>query len=146
LASRAKPGASVPSFLVIVIYGSFRVDTEDRRAFDEWYRSCLSIARQEKGCVAYDYLLDPQQPDRGFNLEIWETADDFQAHMLHPAHVEMMALASRKWGVRDLRMHFWMDAQGHQYNIRERTETPVEGRGNLYERIAALQAKHGGNA
>jgi hypothetical protein len=110
------------------------------------YRSCLSIARNEKGCIAYDYLLDPEQPKRGINFEIWETPENFQAHMLHPNHAEMMALGSLKWGIRDLRMHFWFDARGHQFNVRERTDTPLEGRGDLYQGIAETQEAYRQNA
>jgi hypothetical protein len=51
----------------------------------------------------------------------------------------MMVLGSMKWGIQDLQMHFWMEADGHQFNIRDRTDTPVEGRGNLYELIARVQ-------
>src|SRR5579864_5209679 len=137
---------------MIVIYGSFEVGTDDRAAFDEWHLSCVSIAQKEKGCVAYDYLHDPLHPERGVNVEIWETREDWQAHLLDPDHVEMMARASFEWGVRDLRVHFWLEAGGHQFGVRERTDTPMEGRGDLYERIAALQegyrsgAQPGGSA
>lgn len=53
-----------------------------------------------------------------------------------------MAAGTVKWGIRDLRMHFWKDARGHEFNVRERLETPIEGRGDLYERMAEIQASY----
>ena len=58
---------------MIVYYVSFEVDTDDRAGFDEWYRARTTEAKKEKGCLAFDYLLDPEQPGRGFMVEIWET-------------------------------------------------------------------------
>jgi hypothetical protein len=79
---------------------------------------------------------------RGFNLEIWQSRDDFQAHLLHPDHIDMMALGSLKWGIRDLQMHFWMEADGYQFGVRDRTDTPVDGRGNLYDLIGEAQDRY----
>jgi quinol monooxygenase YgiN len=124
---------------MIVYYVSFEVDTDDRAGFDQWYRARTKDAKQEKGCLAFDYLVDPEQPRRGFMVEIWETAEDLEAHMAHPRHVEALALGSMKWGLRDVHVHVWTRAEGHEFAVRNRTDDLAEGHGALSERIEEFQ-------
>ncbi len=124
---------------MIVYYVSFEVDTDDRAGFDEWYRARTTEAKKEKGCLAFDYLLDPEQPGRGFMVEIWETPEDLEAHMAHPRHVEALALGSMKWGLRDVRVHVWNRADGHEFTVRNRTDDLAGGRDELSERIGEFQ-------
>jgi quinol monooxygenase YgiN len=127
---------------MIVIYGSFEIRNPDRVGFDTWYTDLVEVARREEGCVAYDYLIDPQRPERGTIVEIWESPEALAGHMVHPGHVEMLALGAAKWDMTDVRVHFWTEAEGHEFSIRESPDVRVEGRGDLYERIDAFKDEY----
>jgi quinol monooxygenase YgiN len=128
---------------MLVNYVSFEVDTNERDAFDQWYLRLAADARQEKGCLVYDYLRDPQNPKRGITIAAWESEADIAAHRLHPSHVELLALGSEKWGMRDLRMHSWTEIGGYKVTERSRvdgTGQDQEGREQMHSLVREYQA------
>jgi hypothetical protein len=113
----------------------------DRKAFDSWYQPLVERSRQATGCIVYDYLLDPDQAERGRLVEACDTREDRERFLLEPLHIEMVARGSRDWGMDDLRTHAWSRAEGHAYTTRDRTETPVSGRDVMNRLVAEyLQA------
>jgi quinol monooxygenase YgiN len=111
---------------MLVNYVTFAVDTEDRAAFDSWYLRLVEAARQEDGCIVYDYLTDPSRPGRGITLAAWESEADLAAHRLHPSHIELMALGSTKWGMHDIKVHSWTEIGGYRTAERPRLDGPSE--------------------
>jgi quinol monooxygenase YgiN len=129
---------------VIVIYSTFDVLSDDRDGFDAWYRGLVAIGRTEKGCRTWDCFVDPSRPERRAEIQVYETEADLRAHMTHPAHVEAIALGSTKWGMSNIKAHFWSEAGGYALLERERTDEYVEGRDNLYELVAEVQRRYDG--
>lgn len=109
---------------MLVNYVSFRVETEDRAAFDAWYSGLVSKAQTEEGCLVYEYFTDPNDPDRGVTLAAWRGSEDLAAHRLHPSHIELVGLGSSKWGMRDFRVHSWTDVGGYRISERQRIDDP----------------------
>jgi quinol monooxygenase YgiN len=108
---------------MLVNYVSFAVNTPDRAAFDSWFLGLVDAARQEHGCVVYDYLIDPSRPDHGNTLAVWDSEADLAAHRLHPSHIKLMALGSTKWGMSDITVHSWSDIGGYRTAERPRLDT-----------------------
>jgi quinol monooxygenase YgiN len=106
---------------MIVIYGSFLVGAPDRAAFEEWFRDLAAKCREQDGCVFYDYVVNPDRPERGGIVEVWETKEALDRHLIFPPHVEMIEDGSRKWGMSDTTFHMWTQADGHSVHIRPTT-------------------------
>jgi len=98
---------------LIVVYATFKVGAPDRAAFEEWFMPLVKIAQAEEGCIAYDYSVNPECPDRGSLIEVWASQEAFDAHAIHPGHVEMIALGAMVWNMHDGRNLVWRDAQGY---------------------------------
>jgi quinol monooxygenase YgiN len=94
---------------MIVVHCNFEATASDRAAFDEWFLRVVSECRTQQGCILYEYLLNPEQPTRGVLFSAWETPEHSAAHITYPAHVEMAALGTFKWGMRDLRVRHWSE-------------------------------------
>ena len=111
---------------MIVIYGSFEVGHEDREGFDQWFSALVEVARREEGCIAYDYLKEYGRFDRGTIFEIWETAEALGSHMVHPGHVEMLAIGAEKWLMRNVQVHYWNEAESHESRPRSDQMSPLK--------------------
>ena len=128
---------------VLVNYVSFEVETDDRDAFDSWYLGLIEAARNENGCIVYDYLTDPRNPTRGITIAAWQSEADIAAHRLHHTHVELMALGSAK-GIRDIHVHSFGDVGKYKTSSRSRLDgagDDPESRARMLALIAAYQAK-----
>jgi quinol monooxygenase YgiN len=110
---------------VLVNYVVFDVHTDDRAAFDAWYRRLAEDAQGEQGCIAYDYLTDPAHPTRGAVVAAWESEEDIARHRLHPSHIELMALGSAKWGIRNIRRHSFADVGNYSASVRPALDDPA---------------------
>ena len=128
---------------MLVNYVTFEVDTDDRSAFDQWYLRLVDDARQEDGCILYVYLTDPAHPTRGVTIAAWREEENIAAHRLHPSHIELVALGSTKWGMRDLTVHSFRDVGRYKVGSRERVDDEAvgeEAREEMHALIRAYQA------
>jgi quinol monooxygenase YgiN len=116
---------------VLVTYVTFEVDPRTEAEFDDWFAGLVRAIRATAGCVVYDFLANPGQPGGRAMVEVWESEADREAHLVQPAHVEMVARASSEFGMRNLRAHYWEEAMGHHVVERKRSDMPVEGRDDL---------------
>jgi quinol monooxygenase YgiN len=121
-----------------VLYVSFETD-EPQETFDRWFLPLVKAAREAPGCIAYDYLLDPESATRRFMFEAWESKAAMAAHVADAAHVEMLALGTIAHGMRDLRITHWTEAAGHRESTRESSDEYVPGRDAIVEPIRLLQ-------
>src|SRR3981189_1971600 len=113
---------------MIIVHVEFQVDTSKSDEFDRWFVPLAEASRQEQGCHTYDFFRDPTQPERRVVVEVWKTAEDLDFHESAPHHVEMLALASRVYGPRDLRVHRW-EADVHAQAERESFDEPAAAQG-----------------
>ena len=123
----------------------FRVEG-DTAAFDAWFLEKAEVLRGLPGNLRYELLRDVGHPDRRTVNEVWETMDDHLAHLVHPAHAEIIAFASDR-GMRDIDVHHWEQAEGHINQRRERSEQrrdDPEERPEMYHMIAALREESAG--
>ena len=121
---------------MIVTYVSFSIGGGRKAEFENWFLPLVEKTRTQTGCVAYDYLYDPQRPEQGLMVEIWASPEAYSAHHSHPDHIEMLARGSSEFGMTDLQIHSWSDAQGYTLTDRARTDSPVQGR-DLVNRLVA---------
>jgi quinol monooxygenase YgiN len=126
---------------MIVVYVSFVVPTPNREQFDAWLRPLVEAARRETGCVTYDYLHDPQNPDRGQIVEIWQSKEDLDRHSVDPDHVEMVALGSIRWGMTDLHIHV-VAGGTHSYVEQDRIDVPAPGREAMQALVDVVQERY----
>jgi quinol monooxygenase YgiN len=121
---------------MIITYVSFSIADGRRAEFENWFLPLVEKTRTQPGCLAYDYLYDPQRPEQGLMVEIWTSPEAYSAHHCHPDHIEMLARGSSEFGMTELQIHSWSDAQGYTLTDRARTDTPVQGR-DLVNRLIA---------
>jgi quinol monooxygenase YgiN len=114
----------------------------DRDAFEEWFIGIVRRYREEPGCVAYDYLRNPEHPTQGCMIEVWESLEDAAVHFLTPAHIEMVALGTAKWGLHNIQTHRWTAAEGHGVAQRTSTHVGIEGRVEMYRLVTEFLAAH----
>jgi quinol monooxygenase YgiN len=98
---------------VIVAHVSFKIDHPDRSAFDAWFGELCRRCRQQAGCVAYDYRLDPDQSDRGILIEVWDSDDAFDRFLGSEEHRELTE-GRRSWRMEDVSIHRWRSAGGYR--------------------------------
>lgn len=127
---------------MIVTYVSFAVSDDRRDDFERWFIPLVEKTRSQTGCVAYDYLRDRERPGVGFMVEVWESPEAYAAHHSHPDHVEMLARGSSEFGMKDLQIHSWNDAQGYTLTDRSRTDSPVQGRDLVNRLVAEYRRTH----
>jgi quinol monooxygenase YgiN len=125
---------------MLIVYVSFEV-RGDRSDFDRWYIPLVGQIRGFRGCIAYDYLVDPTDPVAGRMIEVWETPEDRAACQVSPAHVEMVARGTRDFGMENLVAHRWR-GEDHIRGSRPRSETPLPGRDELNGLVAEYIAEH----
>jgi quinol monooxygenase YgiN len=98
---------------MIVIHVSFRVGNPNRAAFDAWFLPLARRVREQEGCIAYDYRVDPTQPDRGFVVEVWESAEALAQCEEIEAHKEIID-GLEYWQMEDTWIHWWHEAAGYR--------------------------------
>jgi quinol monooxygenase YgiN len=128
---------------MLVNYVTFEVDTDDRAGFDTWYGKLVDDAKSEHGCIIYDYLTYADSPTKGAILAAWETQEDIAAHRLHPSHIEILALATSKWGMHNIRIQSFSDIGGYKTAERDRMDgsgEPPDVRDTILELIARFHA------
>jgi quinol monooxygenase YgiN len=125
--------------IMIVTYVSFDIEPSRRDDFEAWFYPLVEKTRIQMGCVAYDYLPDPQQAGLGRMVEVWASPEAYRAHHSHPDHIEMLARGSSEFGMKDLRIHSWTEAQGYSLTDRTRTDDSVPGRDLVNKLVAEYQ-------
>jgi quinol monooxygenase YgiN len=133
--------ASATTFVrVLVLYVSFVVDG-DRNAVDDWFGPLAATTRAVDECVLYELLHDPYDPQRGVILEAWSSPAAREAYLLMPHHVEMVAEATRRYGMRDFRTLLWRDAGEVTIGGRHRSEQ-ADGDRHEMNRLVAERLTH----
>jgi quinol monooxygenase YgiN len=125
---------------MIVMLVSFEVDA-DAIELDRWIIPLFQRERQEPGVVTYDYLIDPEHPGRRRVIEVFADRDALQRHVTSPAHVEMLALGSMEYGMRDFDIHTWESADGYCHTTRLRSDFHEEGRELVEGLVAEFQQR-----
>ena len=123
---------------MIVMYVSFLVDG-DLDALDNWIIPLFQSERLQPGVVAYDYLIDPEHPARRRVVEVFADEKSARHHVTSPAHIEMLALGSMVYGMRDLDIHVWGEAEQYRHSTRPRSDSRVDGREQAGELISEFQ-------
>jgi quinol monooxygenase YgiN len=126
---------------MIVMYVSMEF-TADPAEFDAWIMPLFRKERQEPGVVAYDCLIDSENPQRRRVVEIFEDDAAAERHVTSPAHIEMLALGTMKYGMHDLVIQVWDRAEGYRHSTRARSDTPVAGRDVADRLIATFQQEY----
>jgi quinol monooxygenase YgiN len=126
---------------VIVIYVSFLVDG-DLDDLDNWIIPLFQKERQEPGVVAYDYLIDQEQPTRRRVVEVFADRESAKHHVTSAAHIEMLALGSMVYGMRDFEMHVWGKAEQYRHSTRPRSDSHVDGREQAEQLISEFQRRY----
>jgi quinol monooxygenase YgiN len=110
---------------VIVTHLSFTVDPDRMDAFISWFGPLVRRSRQHRGCVGYQHLVNPDDLTRHYLLEVWASPEALAEHTKSPEHAEIIRLGSDRFGMRDLVLHRWAEAEGHTVTARPRTnKTP----------------------
>jgi quinol monooxygenase YgiN len=130
----------VPVILVIV---EFDVDAATRPAFDSWVGAIIADARAEPGCVDNRYVVDPHNPGHGMFVEAWQSRSAVLAHHSHPSHVELFALGSERWGMRNFTVRTWVDAGDFTTRAADRIEELAAGREVLQRLVLERKAELG---
>jgi len=66
---------------MIICLTSMKMNPGKRDRFIEAALICAEATRQEPGCIEYDYMLSPEDPDGVLVVERWESLDKALAHM-----------------------------------------------------------------
>lgn len=92
----------------ILIAGNVELAPEDRDRALEGARELIDMAREEPGCLAYDWTADPFVPGRILIFELWsgeaELAEHFRARsytgmLEHLGSIGMKGSEARKYRV-----------------------------------------------
>jgi quinol monooxygenase YgiN len=126
---------------MIVMYVSFEFDG-DPDELDRWIIPLFQRERQEEGVLAYDYLIDPEHPRRRRVVEVFADAEATKHHLTSPAHVEMLALGSMVYGMRDFNIHLWGSAVEYRHTTRPRSDSSVPERELVHGLISNFQRQY----
>jgi quinol monooxygenase YgiN len=127
---------------MIVMHVSFEIEGETA-LLDAWIVPLVQRSRQASGCMLYEYLLDPEDPQKRRIIEVFESPEALAAHVGAPVHVEMLAEGSRVYGMRDLQIRQWNAAEGYRFTTRDRTDQQVDGRKHVDALIAEYWERRG---
>ena len=86
------------SFALVV---NIRTKPETRAAFMEKLAANAAAARAEPGCLTFDVLVHPDDPDRVMLYEIYQSEAAFQEHQATPAFKTYLAEAVPMLAERD---------------------------------------------
>jgi quinol monooxygenase YgiN len=83
---------------MIVVQATFQATAANASAFRKLAQETAKASAPEKGCVAYHFTADLDDPNRLVLTEIWQSEDDLKAHFGQEAFkrfmTEMPKLAS----------------------------------------------------
>jgi len=94
---------------MVVEHASFELGTDDVEGFQQWILPLVAACRAEDGCLAYEFKIDRSDPPKGSLFQAWESTAAFEAHLVFPAHDEML---KSKWKNHNVRILRWTDAGG----------------------------------
>jgi quinol monooxygenase YgiN len=110
-----------------VYYCTFELPRDDREAFNDWMIEITRRCQSQDRCVIYEYVTNPARPDEGALMAAWADREAMDKHRIFEAHVEMAALGSSRYGMRNLNMHVWSDARGHAEEHFDMTDDSASG-------------------
>lgn len=122
---------------MIVSYVTFSIGVDPDQFASEYGRLARLVSRHP-GCVTYELLADPADSSRWVMIEVWASAEDHAAHLTDPPYIELLARGSREWGMHDVRINTWREAEGHSFFQLDRTDTPVPGRDEMNRLVAGF--------
>jgi len=79
----------------ILIAGHLLFEGQDCAAIIEGGRAFIDASRAEKGCIAYNWSVDPLAPGTIHVFEEWESEADLGAHFKDPSYLSMRAHLER---------------------------------------------------
>ena len=130
---------------MLVLYVTFELEGvggDSDRAFRRWLADIATTTQEVEGCVSYDYVVD-LEARRGNLVEVWTSTVARDGYVLMPHHVEMVALATSKWGMHGFRTMCWPDAGEAAVSARERSEEPSASRQEMNRLVAAYVSATG---
>jgi quinol monooxygenase YgiN len=110
---------------MVVYYCTFRVVTDDRAAFDDWVVSLVRRCRTGHGCIAYEYSISPEHPERGILFGAFDSQENFDAHRVSSAHIEMRAFGEDR-GMTDKLVDYWVNGVHQPAHRPESTSEVLE--------------------
>lgn len=69
---------------MLIVIAKFRTKPECRARMTEMSRGMLEPSRGEKGCIVYEFLQDPFDPDSFTFYEKWRSRQDLDLHFEEP--------------------------------------------------------------
>ncbi len=75
---------------MLILIAKFRTKPERRKQMMEMSRGMLEPSRGEEGCIVYEFLQDPFDPDSFTFYEKWRSRRDLDLHFEMP-HFEKFA-------------------------------------------------------
>jgi quinol monooxygenase YgiN len=113
----------------------------DLHGFEKWYLPLAAQIASHEGCLTYQYLRDPVGPRRGVVVEVWASAEAHAAHATNPVLIEILALGSELWGLRDLVVRQWRSAEDYREAQSPRTDV-ARGDDEVDGLVAAFQRQY----
>jgi quinol monooxygenase YgiN len=113
----------------------------DLQGFEQWYLPLAAKIASHEGCLMYQYLHDPVAPHKGVVVEVWASAEAHAAHATDPVLIEILALGSERWGLRDLVVRQWRSAEDYGEAHLPRTDG-ARGNDELDCLVAAFQQQY----
>ena len=74
----------------LVISGEIHIDPDDFKAAMAIVEPLVAATREEAGCIAYDFWVDPRDRGRFRVFEEWESAETNAAHAASPHLAEFL--------------------------------------------------------
>jgi quinol monooxygenase YgiN len=106
---------------MLINYVTFEIGP-DVPGFEAWYLPLAAQIASHPGCVTYQYLKDPLAPRKGVVMEVWASAEAHAAHAINPVLIEILALGSELWGLRELLVRQWRSAEDYREAQSARTD------------------------
>ena len=69
---------------MLIVIAKFRAKTERRNRMMEMSKEMLAPSRGEEGCIVYEFLQDPFDPDSFTFYERWKSRHDLDLHFEEP--------------------------------------------------------------
>jgi len=78
---------------MLILIAKFKTKPECREQMIEFAKDAIGPSRNEAGCIIYDFLQDPLDPDSFTFYEKWRSRKDLDLHFEEP-HFKEFALKS----------------------------------------------------
>ncbi len=69
---------------MLILIAKFNAKPECREKLIGLAKNAMGPSRAEQGCITYDFLQDPFEPDSFTFYEKWESMDDLELHFEEP--------------------------------------------------------------